>query len=134
MDDTSDKVSAKNEIRDFIVRMSAYAKEKNVDGLMSLYHPDATSFEFASQPGLVHLSDIRHTCEQGYADVTGDFEYEFTPIQIEVGSDIAYFYGVEHIAGLSKGSGFESTVRATYCLKRVGGQWLISHHHLSISV
>ena len=52
MDDTSVKVSAEDEIRDFIVRMSAYAGEKNVDGLMSLYHPDAASFEFASQTAI----------------------------------------------------------------------------------
>lgn len=111
MDDTGDKVSAEDKIRDFIARMSAYAREKNVDELMSLYHPAAASFEFASQPGLIYMSDIRKTCEQGYANITGDFDYEFTPIRIEVGGDIAYFYGMEHISGLGQGVGLSQRSR-----------------------
>jgi ketosteroid isomerase-like protein len=132
MDEVDKKIPAEDEIGRFIDTMSRYARTRNVDGLMSLYHPSATSFEFGAQTGLINLDEIRRNCERGYAAIGGAFEYEFTPFKIEVGGDLAYMYGTEQISGETNNNSFEYTVKATYCLKQVGGQWLIYHQHLSM--
>jgi len=43
-------------IHPLLMQLSVYAQEKNVGGIISLYHPSATSFEFGAQDSAIEMS------------------------------------------------------------------------------
>lgn len=131
MDTSRQSGNSDHPIRSVLSRMSEYARAKDIDGLLSLYHPAATSFEFGAHESPIGLEQIRQSCINGYAEIGSSFEYEFTPFDIIGGDDVAICYGIERIRGTQNGEKFEIVVRATYCFNRVEDRWLIAHQHLS---
>lgn len=127
--EVENKVSKENEIRALITRMSALANRRDVDGLMALYDVEATAFHFGER---VTLEGNRQNCAKGYLGLRGEFTYEFLPIRVEGGSRIAYVFGEERVKGATESGPFASTINATYCLKKIGESWLITHQHLSM--
>jgi ketosteroid isomerase-like protein len=56
-------------------------------------------------------------------------------LDITTGENIAYGHSVQHASFTDQdGKKFELTVRVTDGYKRVDGQWLVAHEHVSIPV
>jgi len=50
-----------------------------------------------------------------------------------VGDEVAFGYSLNRLSGTLKNgnrSGF--WVRATFCFRKIGGNWLIAHDHVSV--
>ena len=122
-------MNEEDEILVLIERMSGLANLRDVDGLMALHHSKETVFLFGQMA--THEGNRRY-CAQGYAALRGEFSYEFIPLNIAVGSDIAFVFGEERTKGATDAGSFASVINATYCLKKTGGRWLITHQHLSM--
>ena len=122
-------MSEEDEVRALIANMSDLANQRDVDGLMNLYDTDAISFLFGGEPA--SLDKNRSYCVKGYAALCGKFSYEIVPFKVFASAGIAYAFGEERIAGSTDSGPFTSVINATYCLKKLGGRWRITHQHLS---
>ena len=117
-------------------RMDKWAeaiRAMDVDDVMSSYAADVVSFDVASF--------LRQTGAQGrrknWVGVFGMFErpldYEIRDLTISVGDDVAFGHSFNRLSGTLK-SGTRSGgfwVRATYCFRKIDGNWLIVHDHAS---
>ena len=122
---------SKQEIEAVLATLAGYARTSNVDGILSLYHPNAKAFDFGGQDAAIDLAQIRQNCIEGYTGLTGPLAYEFAVEDIYVGDDIAYCFGIERISGERECERFAATVLATYGFRKHAGHWLIAHQHLS---
>jgi ketosteroid isomerase-like protein len=124
------RMSEEDEVRTLIAKMSDLANQRDVDGLMNLYEAEAISFLFGGEPAT--LDKNRSYCVKGYTALRGKFSYEFVPFKVVASAEIAYVFGEERIMGSSDSGPFTSTINSTYCLKKLGGHWRITHQHLSM--
>lgn len=122
-------MSEEEEVRALFARMSELANKRDVQGLMALHHPQETGFLFGEP--VTHEGNRRH-CLRGYAALRGEFAYEFVPLMIEVGPGIAFAFGEERLSGATDAGPLAASINATYCLKKIGKRWFITHQHLSI--
>jgi ketosteroid isomerase-like protein len=118
-------------IEALLTELAEHACAKNVDGIMALYHPDATSFEAGPhQERAIGVEQIRANCAAGYRGLTGEFTYQFAVERIVAGDTVGFCFGVERIAGEQGGQFFTAAVRATYAFQKYGDRWFIAHQHL----
>lgn len=53
-------------------------------------------------------------------------------LTVIVGHDVAFAYGFIHCGGTKPdGTTFEDWIRATFCLRKLAGEWRITHQHNS---
>ncbi len=76
--------------------------------------------------------DYRASWDDWQPDTQGAMRFELDELEVRVGGDTAFAFGLLHCGGtLAGGNTFSDTVRATFCLGRTAGQWRIVHQHLS---
>jgi uncharacterized protein (TIGR02246 family) len=110
---------------------------KDTKTIMSLYVPDQSLIVFdASVP-------LHYTGADAYTKDWSDFwtmfpgaaKIDMTDLDITVGGNVGYGHSIQHATMADKkGKKMEMTVRVTDGYKKVNGQWLISHEHVSVPV
>lgn len=126
---------AESEIRMRIDAVVEGIHAKDLDALRLVYAPDVASFDV--EPPLQHVgADAKM---KNWAKVFMIFEnvsYEVRDLSIAVGGDIAFAHGFGRLSGtLATGAATDGVwVRATFCFRRVSGEWLIVHDQASLPV
>jgi len=86
------------------------------------------------------LSPMKYEGAEAYKKSWDEWQPETTELRmfdlhnftITAADDIAFAYGFIHCGGsLPDGKKFEDWVRATFCLSKQSGKWLIVHQHIS---
>jgi ketosteroid isomerase-like protein len=105
----------------------------DLDGVKSIYAPDIVSFDV--QPPLQHVG--AEAKWRNWVEVFTAYQRplgcEVRDLTITVGSDVAFAHSFNRLSGTLKNghsSGF--WVRATYCFRKIDGNWLVVHDHVSV--
>ncbi len=121
------------EIRAQLDRLVAAIQAMDLERVKSIYASDAVSFDV--QPPLQVVG--REAKSRNWADVFTAFQrpldYEIRDLTIAVDGDLAFLHSLNRLTGTlrnGKRSGF--WVRATACFRRIDGNWLIAHDHVSV--
>ncbi|KAF0835753.1 NAD(P)H-dependent oxidoreductase [Nocardia caishijiensis] len=120
-------------ISDRIDRLVECLRTKDLDGIGALYTDDAVSFDI--EPPLRHRGRAAKLANWARVfQVFDTMSYEFRDLTFTVGADVAYGYGFGRLRGtLRTGEVTDGMwVRATLCLRKVGGAWLIAHDQVSV--
>ena len=118
---TTDK--AVDEVRVVLESIGKFAAEKNVDGILGLYTPDAVSFD--AIPPLVHdLETLRKNWQMCFEHCS--MQSRLRDLRITVSGDIAFAHGILEMSGEHA-----CNMRVTSCLRQINGEWKIVHDHLS---
>jgi ketosteroid isomerase-like protein len=101
--------------------------------VMSLYAPDIVSFDLV--PPLRHAG--AKAKEKNWANVFAMFQrplgYEIRDLTLTLGDDVAFGYSLNRVSGtLKNGNRTDSSVRWTACFRKIDGNWLITHDHVSV--
>ena len=120
-------------IREHIDTVGEELRARNLDGLKRLYATDVVSFDV--DPPLQHVG-VEAKLEN-WARVFAAFQdvtYEFRELTFTVGEDVAFGHGFARLSGtLRDGTTTDGMwVRATYCLRKLDGNWLITHDQVSV--
>jgi ketosteroid isomerase-like protein len=120
-------------IRRHIDALVEGVQDKDPDGLRRLYAADIVSFDV--QPPLQHVGIDAKL--KNWAPVFTSFEtvtYEVRDLTLTVGDDVAFGHAFARLGGTLKNGTATSGmwVRATYCLRRIDGTWLIAHDQVSV--
>lgn len=108
-------------------------RAKDLDRLRRLYAADIVSFDV--EPPLQHVGVDAKL--ENWAHVFAVFEevgYELRDLDLTVGETVAFGHGFGRLSGtLKDGSVTDGMwVRATFCLRKAGGAWLIAHDQVSV--
>jgi ketosteroid isomerase-like protein len=121
------------ELRRHIAGIIRGIATKDLDALRRLYADDVVSFDV--EPPLQHLGIEAklHNWERAFA-VFDQVSYEVRDLTFTVGVDVAFGHGFGRLSGtLRNGARTEGMwVRATFCLRKVDGTWLIVHDQASV--
>jgi uncharacterized protein (TIGR02246 family) len=118
-------------------RFITAVKAKDVDAIMKVYVPDQTLFVFDVTPPrqYVGAAAYRKDWQQFLDSFNGPITAELTDLDITSDQNLAYSHSIQRVAGTDKqGKKLDLTVRVTDVYKKVNGQWLVTHEHVSVPV
>lgn len=105
---------------------------KDLDGLRRLYTDDVVSFDV--EPPLQHVgTDAKlknwATAFAFFDDVT----YEVRDLSVTVNESVAFGHCFGRLGGTKDGASMAGMwVRATFCFRKIDGNWLIAHDQVSV--
>lgn len=74
----------------------------------------------------------RASWDEWQPDVHGDMQFQLEDLNVTTSPDVAFAHGLLQCGGtLPDGKSFRDTVRATFCLRKIGGSWKVFHQHIS---
>jgi uncharacterized protein (TIGR02246 family) len=116
-------------------RLDEWAKAtraKDIDAIMSYHAPDVRSFDCHSQLQLKGTEAYRKHLEACLPCIQGPMIFEIHDLDITAQDDLAFGHYLARCGGTGA-DGREHIVwlRATVCLRRMSGKWMILHDHLS---
>ncbi len=124
-----DEAGIRQRIGELVEAISAM----DLDGVKLAYAPDMVSFDIV--PPLRHVGAAAKW--QNWVDVFTVYQrplgYQTRDLTITVGDDVAFAHSLNRITGtLKNGNGADYWVRWTACFRKIDGNWLIAHDHVSV--
>ena len=112
-------------------------RSKDVSSIMQLCVADDSLVVFDVHPPrqINGTKAYRQDWEAFFARFAGPLEAEISDVDVSAGGDVAYVRSIHHVRGTMQGARVvDYTVRVTDCFKKIKGQWLIAHTHVSVPV
>ena len=110
-------------------------RARDIDRLMSLYSPDIVYFDIIPPHEFAGADAVRRNFLRWFAEYQGDIGLETYELSLAVSSDVAFAHMLHPDSGTRRnGQDVVVWVRATVCLQRVDGEWLITHEHISFPI
>jgi ketosteroid isomerase-like protein len=110
-------------------------RAKDIDQAMSVYSPDIVYFDIIPPHQFVGTDAVRRNFLRWFAEYQGDIELETHGLSVAVSGDVAFAHMLHPDSGTRRsGRNVTVWVRSTVCLQRMGGQWLITHEHISFPI
>ena len=110
-------------------------RDKNIEGIMSLYAPEVVSFDIVPPLQYIGADAFRKAWEAVFTSFQGAIGYEIHDLSITVGDDVAFIHSLNRISGtLNTGQQTDLWLRWTACFRKINGKWLIVHHQNSVPV
>lgn len=116
-------------------RRVAACRVKDIDRLMALYHPGIVYYDVVLPHHFTGSDDVRANFLRWFDEYQGDIGLETVEQKVAVSGDVAFAHMLHPDSGTRR-NGQELTVwvRASVCLERIDGQWLITHEHISFPI
>ncbi len=106
---------------------------KDVDGLMACYTGDVRVFDAIPPHETSNAEDYRQIWEGCLGCFPDGFELEIHDRQLTVEGNLAFSTCLFRFIGMpGDDPSMKSYLRATQCLRKVGGAWKIAHEHISV--
>ena len=123
-----------DQIRGVLADLTRAIRNKDAAGVIAPLADDEVTFDLA--PPLKMGPDATHdpeALEEWFATWESPIVSESRDLEIAVGGDVAYAYGMQHMTGKKKGGeDVDLWFRATACFRREDGRWRITHMHNSV--
>lgn len=135
MMDEKDKTKEEKQISELKEKMSAAIRAKDVDGAIAPFAEQSVMFVLA--PPLRFTTGVNAPGANGVREwldsFSGAIGYEFRELEITVGGDAAFCHSLDHLTG-KRINGEETDVwlRETLGLRKIAGEWRITHQHQSV--
>lgn len=121
------------EIRNHIGKIVEGIRAKDLDGLRRLYSEDVVSFDV--EPPLQHVGiDAKLKNWATAFAFFQDLDYEVRDLALTVGDTVAFGHCFGRLSGTTRdGAATDGMwVRATFCFRKIDGNWLITHDQVSV--
>ena len=121
-------------IRELIADLAAARQDRDTDRIVARYAPDLVAFTLApplqADGAEARDTDALRSWLQGF---DGPIEYEVRDLSVTAGADVAYCHSLNRLTATPQGrpDPFTLWFRATVCLRKTDGEWLVSHLHNS---
>jgi ketosteroid isomerase-like protein len=121
------------QVRDRLESWTRALRAKDLDGLMSHYTEDILVFDIAPPLKYGGAPAYRKNWADWFPTFRGPVGYEIRDLSITTSSEVAFCHSFNRITG-TRTNGEESDVwmRATVCFRKIAGQWMITHEHISV--
>ena len=125
--------SAESEIRQLMDGWIGAVRAKDVNGAVSHYAPEIVSFDLAPPLQYRGVEALRGSLAEWFRTFRGPVGYEIRDLSIMVADGVAFCHSLHHISGArTTGEHTDVWVRGTVGFRRIDGEWMVSHEHLSV--
>jgi ketosteroid isomerase-like protein len=125
--------SSDAEIHQWMDNFKHAFEAKDTNAVMALYTPDILAYDVI--PPLQYVGSDAYTKDWNtfFSGFQGSPTLEFRDCHINSSGDLAIVTCLEHVSGtMTNGQPSSVWLRATSGLRRVNGQWLDFHDHVSV--
>jgi uncharacterized protein (TIGR02246 family) len=120
-------------IRERIEELVKALNAKDIDGVMSLYAPNMVSFDIVLPLRYFGAENKRRAWQEAFATFTGPFDYEVHDLDVTTNGELAFVHSLNHVnATQASGQITNMWLRWTACLRRIDGDWVVVHDHVSV--
>ena len=122
-------------LRDLIDGFVKSIRDKDIDGVMSVYASDLVAFDIVP-PLQYESAEAFRIVWQGIFELFEDaIQYEIRDLSITAGDDVAFSHSFNRLNGTMK-NGIKSDlwVRWSACFRKINGTWRIAHVQVSVPV
>ncbi len=121
------------QIRTIIEGRVKAVRDKDSNALLSNHAPNILSFDVTNPLQNAGVDTIRELTEQWLSFYQGSIGYEIQDLRITTSDDVAFCHYLYRVTGTRKdGVEVDMWVRATVCLRKIDGKWMIVHEHESV--
>ncbi|HEY7580042.1 MAG TPA: SgcJ/EcaC family oxidoreductase [Acetobacteraceae bacterium] len=122
-------------IRDLESRFVAAFNAKDVDAIMKVYAPDVLVFDVVPPREYVGADAYRKDWQSLFATFKGPVNFEISDLAIITDGNLGYGHSIQRLSGTdAKGAPLELVVRVTDAYRKINGNWLVAHEHVSVPV
>jgi uncharacterized protein (TIGR02246 family) len=125
------------EIRAVYDRWAKAFEARDIEGIMSIYAPGDAVIAYDVVPPLQYKGKdaYRKDYLEFLALYDGPIHVEFRDMRILSSGDVGFIHALERFTGtLKNGPQSDLWLRATSGLRKMNGQWLIVHDHVSVPI
>ena len=118
-------------------KFAAAFNAKDANAIMALYSSgdDLVVFDVTPPRQYTGWAAYKKDWDDMFAANPGPLVFQIDDLAVNVGGNVAYGHSIQSVTTTDKkGKKTQLTVRVTDGYKKVNGQWLIAHEHVSIPV
>jgi ketosteroid isomerase-like protein len=119
-------------IRQIVEQKEAATGAQDAEGMVAHYDPEVVQFSLA--PPLRQASADARSVEatrQWLDGLPGKVRLEVRDLDVTVGGDVAFCHSLNRMVSEGGSEGFSLWFRSTLGLRRIDGDWVITHEHQS---
>jgi ketosteroid isomerase-like protein len=107
-------------------------REGREDDVLKNHSDNTLIYDVLPPMQYTSLAAYRASWPEWQPDAQGELQFELENLSITASPELAFVYGILLCGGtLPSGASFRDTVRATFCLRNIEGDWKIFHQHIS---
>jgi len=107
-------------------------RDKDVERLLAFYAQDVTAFDLRPPLDVRGANAYRKNFQKWFASFEGPLDFELHNLRIVPGEPTAFCHYLALIVGAGPGGRISGYwVRGTTGFERRGGEWLVTHEHIS---
>ena len=129
MNKTADEVA----IRELIENWAKAVRAKNLDGILANHSPEILMFDIPPPMQSRAIEAYKKTWDLFFSWARDFGVFDIDEMTITAGDDVAFVTAVMHCAGAEANQDrVDLQFRLTVGLRKIGGQWIITHEHHSV--
>lgn len=104
----------------------------DAQAIVAQYAPEIVKYDLA--PPLRNVAPLdADALKSWFATFDGPVDYEIRDLEVVAGGDVAYTHSMHRLSATPLGSPqpFDLWFRVTVCLRRIDGDWRVTHEHSS---
>jgi uncharacterized protein (TIGR02246 family) len=130
---TKTLTAAEAQVRAVLDDWAEAVRAKDADRVVSHYAPDIVAYDLAPPLQFRGAETLRKGLVDWFQTWTGPIGFEVRDPFLVAGGDLAVVRSLNRIFGRrTNGEDTDVWVRATACLRKIGGRWKVIHDHVSV--
>lgn len=127
------KKSDEAAIRELIENWAKAVRTKNLNGILANHAPEILMFDVPAPLQSKGIEAYKKTWDLFFSWARDYRVFDIDEMTITVGADVAFVTAVMHCAGAEANEDrIDLQFRLTVGLRKIGGDWIITHEHHSI--
>lgn len=124
--------TAESEVRTVLEEWAAATRQSRRDDILKNHSANLMIFDVLPPMKYESAESYRRSWDEWQPDTQGEAVFDLEDLTITAGNDVAFAHCFIRCGGtLPDGKTFQDLVRATFCLRKVNGSWVVEHQHVS---
>jgi ketosteroid isomerase-like protein len=120
------------EVRSVLKEWAEATRQSRRDDILKHHSANLVIFDVLPPMKYESAEAYRLSWDQWQPDTQGEVVFALENLTITNGNDVAFAHSFIRCGGtLPDGRTFQDLVRATFCLRKVDGSWVVEHQHVS---
>lgn len=123
---------ADGEVRTVLEEWATATRQGRIDQVLNNHAANLVIFDVLPPMKYESAESYRSSWDEWQPQTEGEAVFELENLTITAGDDVAFAHCFIRCGGtLPDGRTFQDLVRATFCLRKVNGSWVVEHQHVS---